>query len=313
MLREPARRRSRGTFRHEAENRAALASTSQVDPQLGRGHRHRLEAPAAGAQEPAVERVQVHRAGRRAAARVAAATAAGAPDHPVLAHAPTVVAFEVADTGIGIPPEKQQHHLRGVPAGRRRHQPQVRRHRPRPRDQPRAREPARRRDPAAQRAGRGQHVHALPAADATSGRRVGRAAESQPSAAAPRRRSPAVARRRSAPIEPIAGRPRATSSPGDAVLLIVEDDPHYARVLVDLARDQGFKVLVAMRGADALALARAVPADGGLARRLPARHARLDGAQPAQAGPGDAAHPGADRHARRGPPARPRARRVLAS
>jgi len=39
-------------------------------------------------------------------------------------------------------------------------------------------------------------------------------------------------------------------------LLIVEDDPHYARVMVDLARDKGFKVLVAMRGADALELAR---------------------------------------------------------
>jgi CheY-like chemotaxis protein len=43
---------------------------------------------------------------------------------------------------------------------------------------------------------------------------------------------------------------------GDMVLLIVEDDPHYARVMVDLARDNGFKVLVAHRGADALSLAR---------------------------------------------------------
>jgi len=33
-------------------------------------------------------------------------------------------------------------------------------------------------------------------------------------------------------------------------LLIIEDDPHYARVLRDLSRDKGFKVLVAMRGAD---------------------------------------------------------------
>ncbi len=40
------------------------------------------------------------------------------------------------------------------------------------------------------------------------------------------------------------------------MLLIVEDDPHYARVLVDLAHDHGLKVLVAMRGADALTLAR---------------------------------------------------------
>ncbi len=49
---------------------------------------------------------------------------------------------------------------------------------------------------------------------------------------------------------------RDNLQPDDAVLLIVEDDPHYARVLCDLSRDRGFKVLVALRGADALALAR---------------------------------------------------------
>jgi CheY-like chemotaxis protein len=49
---------------------------------------------------------------------------------------------------------------------------------------------------------------------------------------------------------------RDNLQPGDAVLLIVEDDPHYARVLCDLSRDKGFKVLVAMRGAEALSLAR---------------------------------------------------------
>src|SRR5205823_3949781 len=42
---------------------------------------------------------------------------------------------------------------------------------------------------------------------------------------------------------------------GHAVLLIIEDDPHYARVLRDLSRDKGFKVLVAMRGAEGLAAA----------------------------------------------------------
>jgi HAMP domain-containing protein/CheY-like chemotaxis protein/signal transduction histidine kinase len=42
----------------------------------------------------------------------------------------------------------------------------------------------------------------------------------------------------------------------DTILLVVEDDPHYARLLRDLARDRGFKVLVATRGAEALALAR---------------------------------------------------------
>jgi HAMP domain-containing protein/CheY-like chemotaxis protein/signal transduction histidine kinase len=44
--------------------------------------------------------------------------------------------------------------------------------------------------------------------------------------------------------------------PDDAVLLIVEDDAHYARVLRDLSRDRGFKVLVATGGAEALALAK---------------------------------------------------------
>jgi CheY-like chemotaxis protein len=49
---------------------------------------------------------------------------------------------------------------------------------------------------------------------------------------------------------------RLNIEPGDATLLIVEDDPHYARIIADLAHDKGLKVLVAMRGADALALAR---------------------------------------------------------
>ncbi len=36
----------------------------------------------------------------------------------------------------------------------------------------------------------------------------------------------------------------------------MEDDPHYARVLVNLAREHGFKVIVAGRGADAIEIAR---------------------------------------------------------
>jgi len=49
---------------------------------------------------------------------------------------------------------------------------------------------------------------------------------------------------------------RAEIEAGDAVLLIIEDDPHYARILLGLARDKGFKGLVAMKGAEGLALAR---------------------------------------------------------
>jgi CheY-like chemotaxis protein len=40
------------------------------------------------------------------------------------------------------------------------------------------------------------------------------------------------------------------------LLLIVEDDPPYAQVMANLARGCGFQVLIATRGADALALAR---------------------------------------------------------
>src|SRR5260221_95132 len=57
------------------------------------------------------------------------------------------------------------------------------------------------------------------------------------------------------PIEQIED-DRHNLQPDDAVLLIVEDDPHYARILCDLSRDKGFKVLVALRGTDALTLAR---------------------------------------------------------
>jgi signal transduction histidine kinase/DNA-binding response OmpR family regulator len=43
---------------------------------------------------------------------------------------------------------------------------------------------------------------------------------------------------------------------GDAVLLIIEDDPHYARILLGLARDNGFRGIVATKGATGLCLAR---------------------------------------------------------
>jgi CheY-like chemotaxis protein/GAF domain-containing protein len=43
--------------------------------------------------------------------------------------------------------------------------------------------------------------------------------------------------------------------PGDATLLIVEDDPHYAGILVEAAHAVGLKAVVTARGADALDLA----------------------------------------------------------
>ena len=83
-------------------------------------------------------------------------------------HASQVIAFSVSDTGIGISPDKADH-LRGVPSGRRLDLAQVRRHRARPGHQPRAVAAPRRRDQARQQAGRGQHVHALPAAELQPG------------------------------------------------------------------------------------------------------------------------------------------------
>ncbi len=43
---------------------------------------------------------------------------------------------------------------------------------------------------------------------------------------------------------------------GDKAVLIIEDDPTFASVLLDMARAQGFKGVVAMRGSEALQLAR---------------------------------------------------------
>jgi HAMP domain-containing protein/signal transduction histidine kinase/CheY-like chemotaxis protein len=49
---------------------------------------------------------------------------------------------------------------------------------------------------------------------------------------------------------------RGDIKPDDRVLLIVEDDSTFARILVDIAHEQGFKCLVAQRGEDALMTAR---------------------------------------------------------
>ncbi len=58
------------------------------------------------------------------------------------------------------------------------------------------------------------------------------------------------------PREEVIEDDRELVQPGDRSLLIVEDDPHYARVLLDLARGKGFKGIVATRGNLALTMAR---------------------------------------------------------
>jgi HAMP domain-containing protein/signal transduction histidine kinase/CheY-like chemotaxis protein len=54
---------------------------------------------------------------------------------------------------------------------------------------------------------------------------------------------------------------RAIVGPGDRVLLVVEDDATFAQVLAEVGRENGFKVVVVTRGADALAAARELRPD----------------------------------------------------
>ena len=49
---------------------------------------------------------------------------------------------------------------------------------------------------------------------------------------------------------------RSEIGEADNVLLIVDDDRHYARILLGIARDKGFKGIVAHRGQTALQLVR---------------------------------------------------------
>ncbi|WP_414563070.1 MULTISPECIES: response regulator [unclassified Anabaena] len=48
---------------------------------------------------------------------------------------------------------------------------------------------------------------------------------------------------------------RQQIQPGDRVLLIVEDDDKFARIFLEIAREQGFKVIVALQSKEGLALA----------------------------------------------------------
>ena len=103
--------------------------------------------------------------------------------------------------------------------------------------------------------GRGQHLHPLPAADLSgaAGRdAVGRTRTRRGIGPVVEPAKPVLTRQlaRGAGAGGRAGdqrRPRAPIEEGDRILLIAEDDPNFAQILLDLARDRGFKGLVAQR------------------------------------------------------------------
>jgi HAMP domain-containing protein/signal transduction histidine kinase/DNA-binding response OmpR family regulator len=64
-----------------------------------------------------------------------------------------------------------------------------------------------------------------------------------------------------APLEIEFDDDRSQIRPGDKVILIVEDDLNYARVLLEVSRERGFKGVIAQRGAAALTMVRELKPD----------------------------------------------------
>jgi HAMP domain-containing protein/CheY-like chemotaxis protein/signal transduction histidine kinase len=235
-------------FLHEAENRR-LTFEVQTDPNLARSvvtDSKRLQQVLKNLLSNAFKFTEL--GGVRLS--VSVAKSGWSDEHPILGKAATVVAFEVTDSGIGIPFDKQRiifEAFQQADAGTSRKYGGT------------GLGLAISRELASLLGGEIQ-LHSAPGRGSTfilylPQTYVGPSATSSLERRSPASAMPVPLSVVEHPIEKIPD-DRDNLQPDDAVLLIVEDDPHYARVLLDLSRDKGFKVLVAMRGAEALALAR---------------------------------------------------------
>ncbi len=239
-------------FRHEAENRK-LAFEVTSDPRLGRSlvtDSKRLQQVLKNLLSNAFKFTEQG----SVRLNVSRTTGGWSADHPILNGAGSVIAFQVTDTGIGIAPEKQRiifEAFQQADAGTSRKFGGT------------GLGLAISRELASLLGGEIQ-LRSAPGQGSTFtlylpqtyvGPAVPNLPKTEKSGAQPA--TPAFlttisAAEKDAHIED----DRAHLAEGDAVLLIVEDDPHYGRVLCDLSRDKGFKVLVAPTGTDALNLAR---------------------------------------------------------
>jgi CheY-like chemotaxis protein/signal transduction histidine kinase/HAMP domain-containing protein len=239
-------------FRHEAENRR-LAFEVQTDPNLSRS----LVTDAKRLQQVLKNLLSnAFKFTEQGSVRlnVSVAENGWSEGHPVLSRAASVVAFAVSDTGIGIPVEKQRiifEAFQQADAGTSRKYGGT------------GLGLAISRELASLLGGEIQlrstpgkgSMFTLYLPQTYVGPSSGVAMVDRKSGAAAASSQLTTTVAVELKVEPIDD-DRENLEPDDAVLLVVEDDPHYARVLRDLSRDQGFKVLLATRGAEALALAR---------------------------------------------------------
>ena len=236
-------------FRHEAENRQ-LSFNIDVDPNLGRSivtDSKRLQQVLKNLLSNAFKFTA--EGGVRLS--VSAALGGWSAEHPVLNHSPAVIAFEVSDTGIGIPLEKQKlifEAFQQADAGTSRKYGGT------------GLGLAISRELASLLGGE-IHLRSTPGQGSTFVlylplKYSGPTVAPRVHAATSYGTTPALQVAAQERVIEQLPDDRLNLEPGDTILLIVEDDPHYARVLIDLARDKGFKVLVAARGAEALDLAK---------------------------------------------------------